>query len=587
MSAEVWSKAWRDAASGWRARWWSHPELQSAWVRILTSLFGAAYIGLGAWTTYYRIDIPYYLSIFSLHLLASLGLLISVMHRPDWPVRRHLALCLDVVVVSLAISITQEAISPFYLLYILIFISAGTRFGRGDLILAAVVAVIAYNFVLLELDEWRQHTFEAAFFLLLLVLLPLYQASLLRQLQQAREDAERANRAKGDFLAFMTHELRTPLTGVIGMAELLKGTRLDDEQREQLQALLASAKVLSALIGDILDFSKIDAHKLTLEHLPFSPRALVREVCDILDEQARSRGLVLRRELSPEVPEQVVGDPLRVSQILFNLLGNAIKFTERGEVSLRLEVRPPEAELARAHLLFEVADTGIGIPGDKLAVLFESFRQADESTTRRFGGTGLGTTIARELILLMGGTIEVESEEGRGSLFRVRLPLLDERPVAVAEEGASYSVTPVDMDWDTPYTGPEIRVLIAEDSTIAATVLTSFLTRMGFAYSLFTDGESALAAALTGDYQIAIVDFCMPRLDGVDFTRRYRAESGGRPLPIVVLTANASEETRRACLDAGMDGFLTKPIGPWELRRTLEQLVLGARPPLGVEQSRG
>lgn len=684
-----------------------NPEFQSALVRITVCLLGASYIGLGAWTGYYEIDIGQYLAVFALYLLFSLALLISVVLRADWPARRYLALCLDVITVSFAISLTQAAISPFYLLYILIFISAGTRFGKGHLVVASVVAVVAYNFVLIHLDEWHRHTFEAAFFLLLLVLLPLYQASLLRQVQQAREDAERANRAKGDFLAFMTHELRTPLTGVIGMTELLKDTRLDLEQRDYVQAIATSASSLNALIGDILDFSKIDARKLTLERTPFDPRLMAREVCEILSAQALARGLDLICRVEPEVPPQVTGDPLRVRQILFNLIGNAIKFTEHGEVVLRERAQPADAALDRPHLLLEVIDTGIGIPKDTLPVLFESFRQADDSTTRRFGGTGLGTTIARDLILLMGGSIEVESEEGRGSLFRVRLPLLDEGWVSAApapagrllglrallvepnrtqaawlcdvltREGArcrdlAEAPSPTDSGsmrgraeaapdlivlsdtlagGDLPlglakmrtafaeplpcllltYAGrrlpqppagvlclnkpflPEdlvaaiehllgraisegalgesgdaesdrragaippasaVRVLVAEDNAIAARVITTFLTKMGFAHDLFQDGESALAAALGGGYQLAIVDLRMPSLDGIGFTRRYRAEAPDRPLPIVALTANAAEETRRDCLKAGMDGFLAKPVSPEDLRAVVERLAL-------------
>ncbi|WP_246296650.1 ATP-binding protein [Allochromatium humboldtianum] len=572
MAAVEWQAGWGERARVWALGLGMHPEIQSGLVRFLTVLVGGGYIALGAWTEYYRVDVPYFLTVFGLHLLVGLGLMISVVYRPEWVARRYIALCLDIVVVSLAIFITREAISPFYLLYILIFISAGTRFGRGPLIVGSVVAVVAYNFVLIELDEWSRHPFEAAFFLLLLVLLPLYQASLLRRLQQARADAERASKAKSDFLAVMTHELRTPLTGVIGMAELLKETRLDAEQHEQVEAIVSSANALSALIGDILDFSKLDAHRLKLERLPFAPRELAHEVCAILDGQARARGLALIREIAPEVPECVLGDALRVRQILFNLIGNAIKFTEHGEVRVRLLVAESSPTFGRPHLMIEVVDTGIGIPADKLDVLFESFRQADASTTRRFGGTGLGTTIARELAVLMGGAIEVESEEGRGSLFRVRLPLLDELPSAVAEEPAPYRVETTPNDWRTPYAGPKIRVLVAEDNAIAAKVITRFLDRMGFEYDLFTDGESALEAALAGGYRIAVVDLRMPRLDGLGFTRRYRAESSGRPLPILALTANASEDVRHECLAAGMDGFLAKPVKPDELRGAIERL---------------
>jgi two-component system, sensor histidine kinase RpfC len=412
-----------------------NPEFQSALVRISTCLFGASYIALGAFTGYYRVDVPYYLTLFSLYLASNIGFLVSIARRPVWPMRIYLGICLDIAAISLAIFITREAISPFYLLYILVFISAGTRFGKRHLVVASSAAVIAYNIVVIALDAWGTHTFEASFFLALLVLLPLYQSSLLRKVQESRADAEKANRAKGDFLALMTHELRTPLTGVIGMAELLKGTRLDTEQHDFVEAIASSADVLATLIGDILDFSKIDARRLVLERLPFDPRVPVREVCGALAYRARSAGLELICDVSPDVPERVFGDQLRVRQILFNLVGNAVKFTEEGQVLVRVRVRPAEADLGRPHLLFEVVDTGIGIPTEKLSHLFESFRQADESTTRRFGGTGLGTTIARDLTVLMGGVIGVDSEVGRGSRFWIRLPLVDESlPIGVPPE---------------------------------------------------------------------------------------------------------------------------------------------------------
>lgn len=561
------------------ARLRGNPELQSALVRLATCVLGGIYIGMGAWTQYYKVDLEYFLSIFLLHFVVSLALLANVLKRPEWALRRYVALCLDVIVASLAISITQEAISPFYLLYILIFISAGTRFGRGHLIVAAVVAVIAYNIVLIELDEWRRHTFEAAFFLLLLILLPWYQASLLRQVQQARSDAERANRAKGDFLAVMTHELRTPLTGVIGMTDLLEGTRLDATQRDYVKTIAHSANTLNALIGDILDFSKIEARKLVLERLQFDPHRLVHEVCEILAPQARAAGLELICRVEPQVPHQLMGDPLRVRQILFNLLGNAIKFTERGKVEVRLSRAQPHRDLDRPHLLMEVIDTGIGIAPDKLNLLFESFRQAEDSTTRRFGGTGLGTTIARELTLLMDGIIAVDSEQGRGSRFQVRLPLLDKTDPLQPDQDRASSSKPSSGPSQQPACAEEspiptgVRVLVAEDNEIAAKVIAGFLTRMGLTLDRFSDGEAALAAALTGHYRIAIVDLHMPKLDGIGFTQRLRAQRPDLLLPIMALTANASEEQRHDCLAAGMDAFLTKPIRPDALRQAIVDLT--------------
>ncbi|MCG6898095.1 MAG: response regulator [Thiocapsa sp.] len=680
-----------------------NPEFQSALVRVTACLLGALYIALAAFTGYYRIDVPDYLVLFALYLASNIGFLASILRRPDWPARVYLGICLDVVAISLAIFITREAISPFYLLYILVFISAGTRFGKSQLVVASTVAVAAYTVVLIALDEWPRHTFEAAFFLALLVLLPLYQFFLVRQVQLARAEAEKANKAKGDFLAFMTHELRTPLTGVIGMTDLLRGTRLDAEQRDYAEAIATSADVLGALIGDILDFSKIDAGQLVLERIPFDPRVPVRDVCNALASRARATRLELICDLSPDVPPSVVGDQLRVRQILFNLIGNAIKFTEQGEILVRVRVQTAVPGLDRQHLLFEVLDTGIGIPEDALAHLFERFRQVDESTTRRFGGTGLGTAIARELTLLMGGTIGVDSKEGQGSRFWIRLPLigavspgdapkrrLGDMRVLVVERNATYrdldravleregarceavaetaQVTAPDIRGDgvdliviadhpeglgfqtalaqvtralaasvpclflvypgrrpdlgsarcaylgKPYLPEDLvaaaesllgraelrsgepradpldpapravrevstfdryPVLVAEDNEIAARVITSHLTKMGLAVTRVADGRTALSEALSGAYRVAIVDLRMPGLDGIGFARCYRQQAPDRPLPILALTANASEEVKQRCLAAGMDAFLAKPVRPDALRRALEVAAQG------------
>lgn len=675
----------------------SSPEFQSALVRVGLWTFGVGYISLAAYTGYYRVDVPSLIAVVAIVTALYSAIFVSVLKRPNWPARRYLVLTLDILVASVGIFLTREAISPFYLLYVWIFISAGARYGAGHLVLASAAAATAYTLVLYALDQWSRYPFEAIFFLLLLVLLPLYQLVLLRRVRLATEEAERANKAKGDFLAFMTHELRTPLTGVIGMTELMKTTRLDSEQRDFVLAISNSASVLNALIGDILDFSKIDAARLKLEHIAFDIRQVVREVCSVLDGLALANGVEMVCSVAPDVPKTVFGDQLRVRQILFNLLGNAVKFTESGYVSVRLSVCPAEEGIEEPHLLMEVEDTGIGIPREKLVQIFESFNQADPSTTRRFGGSGLGTTIARELAVLMGGLIGVDSELDYGSRFWVRLPLLDgqmpkppppsgrlegkralvlERAAAqrtvvcqaleregvvcipIAEpsdlqlrasdlmpdlllvadrpEGSDLIAARAELERrlgasrpclflvysarrsvpaldesptlgkpflaeemvaalesllglgesavaeaaDDPalgafsaQTGASVRVLVAEDNPVAGKVIAAFLKRMGVEHKLVHDGDQALGEALGGGYDLAFVDLRMPKLDGVELTRAYRSQASDRPMPIVALTANASEEVRQQCLEAGMDGCLCKPVSPETLRQTIERFA--------------
>jgi two-component system sensor histidine kinase RpfC len=679
-------------------------EFQSALVRLAVWVFMISFLGVAGIQGYYQVNWHLYVLFFGAHLVWFSGILVSTIRHPEHrPVRRYISMLADLSGTTFCIYLGGEPLSPFYLLYIWTFVSQGTRYGKTALKAASIGSVLSYSVVLTLLEGWQHHGMEAVFLILLLVVLPIYEHILLRRLHEARQAAEAANQARGNFLATMTHELRTPLSGVIGMSRLLSSTKLDSEQREYVDSLSSSANMLQSLIGDILDLSKIDARKLELKPEAFDIRHSVAEVAHALANQALDQGVEMLIDVAPEVPTNVYGDPLRFRQILFNLVGNAVKFTETGHVQIAVGVGESRPELRQQHLRLAVSDTGIGIPRNKLGQIFDSFWQVDTTTTRRYGGTGLGTAIARDLTRLMKGEIGVESVEGQGSTFWVCLPFLGNReldsspprPVsslqgrtvllfetyperlalmekacdqagmrhvsvdqvdkltrAIAEhtgpldvvvladnirgldlEGlstlvdklrgdavptvfvhysrrkvAAHAANTVDLVkpctppalWDamavvmaattlsTPNadaqsasllnTVPEgqgAKVLVAEDDGINARLISSLLSKAGHQVVLVRDGMSALEAARKQGFDLALVDLRMPKMDGMDFTRAYRQHetemSAGQRLPIVALTANAAEDARAECMEAGMDDFLTKPVDPQLLDRLLSR----------------
>ncbi|AGA90468.1 signal transduction histidine kinase [Thioflavicoccus mobilis 8321] len=642
---------------------------------------------------------------------AALLLLLGVLL---WPapsaVRRIAGIVLDMATTSVAIGIAGEYGAPLLTVYLWVIIGNGFRFGLTYLALASAAAVLGFGATILWSLYWNTHLFVATGFLLVLLVIPPYMAVLMRRLTVAIARANEASRAKSQFLAKMSHELRTPLNGVIGMSDLLMDSRLSREQQSFARTIQNSATTLLGIIENILDFSKIEAGRVTLEFVDFDLHRLLTDTVKMFRPQAQRKRLALNLCIDPQVPFLLKGDPLHVRQIVMNLLSNAVKFTEDGWVELRVAQAVPINGQASVRLRFEVEDTGIGIPPADQRRIFESFRQADSSTTRRFGGTGLGTAIARELAQLMGGDIGLESTPGKGSLFWVELPfvlqeetrrehgtglrLADLRALVIARGEASKTLTDWLEGWgvdhhlaessalafaelveaernDRPYgvvlvcancldLEPEqfaaavraeallgatglvlinaplmaegqgrwrelgylavlyepldktllfnaihaarsahevtenvvslieryrhlaapgsggMQILVAEDNETNRLVLRGLLERLGHRVTVVDDGESALDALAdqsgAGAFDLMILDHNMPGRSGLEVYKAHRFMMLRRPVPTIILTADATSEAQAACREAGVDAYLTKPVETARLLETIAAL---------------
>jgi len=373
------------------------------------------------------------------------------------------------------------------------------------------------------------------------------------ELQQAKAAAESASRTKSDFLASMSHEIRTPMNAIIGIADLLAKSALSPEQDKYVQIFRRAGDNLLHLVNDILDLSKVEAEQLELERTGFSLRDLLEKVKEMVADRAVEKGLALVCEVAPDVPTDRIGDPTRLRQVLLNLLGNAIKFTESGEVTLRVA---PDADAAvPGALRFSVSDTGIGIAEEKLGAVFERFTQADSSTTRKYGGSGLGLTISKRLVELMGGRIWVESAVGKGSVFSFAVPL------EIRTEPARRAAVPVGTGSDRPL--PALQILLVEDSPDNRTITVAFLQDTPYRVETAENGAIACEKFIAGHYDLVLMDRQMPVMDGLTATRAIRAweQANQRsPTPIIALTAAALKGDREKCIAAGCTAYLTKPI---------------------------
>jgi signal transduction histidine kinase/ActR/RegA family two-component response regulator len=403
-----------------------------------------------------------------------------------------------------------------------------------------------------------------------------------QEIERLLDQTKEISRHKSQFLANMSHEIRTPMNGVLGMTNLVLATQLTDEQREYVETARLSADFLLTVLNDILDFSKIEAGRLDLSPVDFSLKDCLEQTERMLSLQIANKKLDYSLAVADDVPDRMVGDPDRLRQILLNLVGNAIKFTDQGGISISVRRKPAEAgaDTDGVTLLFAVRDTGVGIPEDKQGVIFDAFRQADGSTTRKYGGTGLGLAICSRLVEMMGGTIGVESEPGKGSTFHfsARLGVAMDTSAEIDEQTRKLATM---VKAFSPEKVTNLRILLAEDNPVNQRLATKLLEKRGHQVTVTATGRGALQRVQEETFDVVLMDVQMPDMDGLEATARIREweKNRGRRTPIVALTAHSMKGDRDRCLAAGMDTYVTKPFDAAKLIEVVEataRLKVGA-----------
>lgn len=508
------------------------------------------------------------------YLCCGFLMLFNILRNPQKNEKRQwTAMVMDITMTSLEQMISASLAGVFIGVYLWLIIGYGLRYGTKFFKGCYVLSILGFSITLYLNPYWQQHAHLAWGFIVTLLLIPPHTLRLLVKLEKATKDANLANEAKTNFLSNISHEMRTPLNGIIGATELLEKTTLDKKQDEFLTLVSSSALSLKKLINDVLDISKIEKGKVELEHVTFYLPDLTQRIQQMFNIEKERKQLWMRFHLDPHVERHYVGSLQHLEQVLMNLVSNAVKFTQHGGIDVSITSAHTFANFSK--LSIKIQDTGIGIKPDMIPHIFESFTQADSTITRRYGGTGLGTTIAKELAKLMGGDITVTSSESNGTTFELIIPLNHATSEQIEllnnlEANENHNVVEISK---FSKLGKKIRVLIADDNIVNRMILNETLQSMDCVVKSVDNGDEVLDVLEKHHFDLMILDFNMPERNGLDAFRLYHALPGSKPIRTVILTADATTATYDLCMEAGIYQVLTKPVISKQIKSLIDEVA--------------